>query len=124
MKEFIGRGLIAPDMEEIIALGVKRGGMLWEYRLKKKSKFGNKLKERIGKKWAKSRGKLHVIKAFRFDKVDDVEQTIDASRELYLLPDYKVTGIGFGISGGKFSIPCYLVNILLSSPGKIFISFF
>ena len=89
-KDFAGRGLIAPDMEEIISIGLKRAVILLDERLRKKSKFGNKLKERIGKKWAQSRAKLHVIKAFRFDKVDDIEQKANTARETYLLPDDKV----------------------------------
>ena len=89
-KDLAGRGLIAPDLEEIIILGVKRATLLFEYRLKKKSKFGNKLKERIGKKWAKKSGKLHVIKAFRFDKEEDVEEKANKVRDHYLLPDKQV----------------------------------
>ena len=90
MKDFVGRGLIAPDLEEILGLAMKRATLLWEYRLKKKSKFGNKLKETIGKKWAKKSGKLHVIKAFRFDNVDDIEVKFNTSRDMYLLPDDQV----------------------------------
>ena len=90
MKDFVGRGLIAPDLEEILGLALKRATLLWEYRLKKKSKFGNKLKETIGKKWAKKSGKLHVIKAFLFNKVEDIKDKANTSREIYLLPDLKV----------------------------------
>ena len=90
IKEFAGRGLIGTDMEDIIRIGMRRILMSWDYRLKKKSKFGNRLKEALGKKWAKNRGKLYVIKAFRFDKVDDVEEKANTCREIYLLPDAKV----------------------------------
>ena len=90
IKEYAGRGFIAPDFEEMVSIGMKRVLLIWQYRLNKKNKFGNKLKEAIGKKWAKKRGKLHVIKAFSFDKVDDVEVKINTSREIYLLPDAKV----------------------------------
>ena len=90
IKDYAGRGLIATDFEEIIRIGMKRALLVWDYRLKKKSKFGNKLKEIIGKKWAKKTGKLHVIKAFRFDKVDDVEMKANTSRDIYLLPEDKV----------------------------------
>ena len=89
VKEFAGRGLIGTDLEDIIAIGVKRAIMVWEYRLKKKSKFGSKLNERIASKWSK-KGKLHVIKAFCFDKVDDVEVKLNTCRDTYLLPDEKV----------------------------------
>ena len=90
IKDFAGRGFIGTDFEEIITIAMKRAIIIWEYRLKKKSKFGNKLKETLGKKWAKKRGKLYVIKAFRFDKVDDVEVKANTSRDIYLLPDKKV----------------------------------
>ena len=90
IKDFVGRGFIATDFEEIITIGMKRALLIWHYRLNKKSKFGNKLKESIGKKWAKKTGKLHVIKAFSFDKVDDVEVKVNTSRDIYLLPDNKV----------------------------------
>ena len=89
IRDFVGRGLIAPDLEEIIKIAIKRANILWEYRLKKKTKFGNALKERIGKKWAKKSGKLHVIKAFRFDKCEDIEAKTNSVRETYLLPDEK-----------------------------------
>ena len=90
IKDFAGRGFIATDFEEIITICMKRALIVWEYRLNKKSKFGNKLKESIGKKWAKKTGKLYVFKAFRFDKVDDVEVKVNTSRDIYLLPDNKV----------------------------------
>ena len=89
-KELAGRAFIAPDFEEILTIGVKRATILWEYRSKQKSKFGNKLKESLGKKWAKSRSKLYVIKPFRFDKSDDVDVKVNSAREAYLLPDEKV----------------------------------
>ena len=89
-KELVGRGVVAQDMEEILTIGLKRVQILWEYRLKKNSEFGNKLKERIGKKWTKKSGKLHVIKAFKFDKVDDVDEHANIVRDTYLLPDDKV----------------------------------
>ena len=89
-RDIAGRGLVAPDLEEIIILGLKRANLFLDYRLKKKSKFGNNLKERIGKKWAKKSGKLHVIKAFRFENSDDVEEKVNTVRDHYLLPDKKV----------------------------------
>ena len=92
-KDLAGRGLIAPDLEEILHLGVKRATLLLDYRLKKRSKFGNKLKEQIGKKWAKKSGKLHVIKAFRFDKEEDVDAKANNVRDHYLLPDKEVLSL-------------------------------
>ena len=89
-KDLAGRGLIAPDLEEILTVGIKRFTLLLDYRLKKKSKFGNTLKEKIGKKWAKKRGKLHVIKAFRFEKFEDVDEHANRARDAYLLPEEKV----------------------------------
>ena len=89
IKDFAGRGMIGTDFEDILTIGMKRAIMVWEYRMKKKSKFGSKLKERLGLKWAK-KGKLHVIKALRFDKVDDVEVKVNTCRDIYLLPDEKV----------------------------------
>ena len=90
IKDFADRGLIAPDLEEIITIAMKRALISWDYRVKKKSKLGNKLVETIGKKWAKIMGKLHVIKAFSFDNVEDVEEKVNSSRDAYLLPGTEV----------------------------------
>ena len=90
IKDFAGNALIGTDLEDIIKIGLKRALIVWEYRLKKKSEFGKKLKELIGKKWAEISGKLHVIKAFEFDKVGDIELKVNTSRDIYLLPDDKV----------------------------------
>ena len=39
LKELAGRGLVAPDMEEILNVYVKRATLLWEYKDKKRSKL-------------------------------------------------------------------------------------
>ena len=90
IKDFGGRSFVGTDFEEIMTIAVKRATIIWEYRRNKKLKFGNKLKETLGKKWANKRGKLHIIKAFPFDKVDDIEVKANTSRDLYVLPDAKV----------------------------------
>ena len=89
-KEFMGRSMRGHDFEEMLRIGVKRCTLCYQYRASKREKLGNKLKERISKKWAKKKGKLHVIKAFSFDKVEDIEQKMDVPRSAYLLPDSKV----------------------------------
>ncbi|CAG2176514.1 unnamed protein product, partial [Oppiella nova] len=61
VTDFAGKGLVAPDMEEIFNIMIARIRMLSEYRLNKKKKFANKLKLAIGKKWAKKSGKLILI---------------------------------------------------------------
>ena len=91
IKDFADRGLVAPDLEEIITVAMKRLVISWEYRVDKKNKMGAKMKEIISNKLAKMTGKLHVIKAFKFDKVDDVEAKTNLSRDVYLLPDALVS---------------------------------
>ena len=86
LKEFVGRGLIATDLEEIFQTIVKRSRIMFEYRAQKKKKFANKLKETLGKKWAKKTGKLFVIKALNMSEVEDLEEVIENSRDIYLLP--------------------------------------
>ena len=89
-KEFLGRSMRGHDFEEIFRIAVKRSTLVWQYRAAKKEKLGNRLKESIGKKWAKKKGKLHVIKAFSFDRVEDIQQKINVPRHAYLLPESKV----------------------------------
>ena len=83
LKEFVGRGLIATDLEEIFHTIIKRSRIMFEYRTQKKNKFSTKLKETLDKKWAKKTGKLLVIKGFESFETQDVEQI----RDIYLLPN-------------------------------------
>ncbi|CAG2172536.1 unnamed protein product, partial [Oppiella nova] len=87
--DFAGKGLQAPDMEEIFHIMIARIRMLSEYRLNKRKKFANKLKLAIGKKWAKKTGKLVFIKPLKFDGVDDMDELLEKSRDLYFLPGSK-----------------------------------
>ena len=91
LKDFAGRGLISVDLEEIFHLIVKRAKMTCDYRSQKKKKFSNKLKETIGKKWAKKSGKLTIIKGLKFSEVDDVDDEVEATRDVYLLPQQDVS---------------------------------
>ena len=90
LKEFAGRAFISADMEQIFHLITKRAKMTCDYRIQKQKKFSNKLKERIGKKWAKKSGKLVIIKGFKFSEVDDVEEEVEGTRDVYLLPQQEV----------------------------------
>ena len=58
LKEFVGRGLIATDLEEIFQTIIKRSRIMFEYRAQKKNKFSTKLKETLGKKWAQNDWKI------------------------------------------------------------------
>ncbi|CAG2172457.1 unnamed protein product [Oppiella nova] len=89
VTDFAGKGLVAPDMEEIFNIMIARIRMLSEYRLNKKKKFANKLKLAIGKKWAKKSGKLILIKPIKLDDIDNLEEFMDRSRDIYLLPGSK-----------------------------------
>ena len=91
LKELAGRALISVDMEEIFHLITKRAKMTCDYRIQKQKKFSNNLKDRIGKKWLKYTGKLVIIKGFRFSEVDDVEEAVEGTRDVYLLPQQKVS---------------------------------
>ena len=93
LKEFAGRGLIAVDLEEIFHLLAKRAKMTCDYRNQKKKKYSNELKERIGKKWQKISGKMIILKAFKFSEVDDVEEEVEGTRDVYLLPQQNVSAI-------------------------------
>ncbi|CAG2179595.1 unnamed protein product, partial [Oppiella nova] len=84
--DFAGKGLVAPDMEEIFHVMITRIRMLSEYRINKKKKFSNKLKLAIVKKWAKKTGKLIMIKPINLDQVENVEEFMEKSRDVYLLP--------------------------------------
>ncbi|CAG2166260.1 unnamed protein product, partial [Oppiella nova] len=84
--EFAGKGLQAPDMEEIFHVMIARIRMLSEYRLNKHKKFSNRLKLAIAKKWTKRTGKLVFIKPVVFDGVDDVDELMEKSRDLYFIP--------------------------------------
>ena len=86
LKEFVGRGLIATDLEEIFHTTVKRSRIMFEYRTQKKKKFSTKLKETLQKKWAKKTGKLIIIKPISFVDVEDLDEEIEKSRDIYLLP--------------------------------------
>ena len=91
LKEMAGRALISVDMEEIFHLITKRAKMTCDYRIEKQKKFSNKLKEKIGKKWAKKSGKLVIIKGFKFSEVDDVDEEMEGTRDVYLLPHQNVS---------------------------------
>ncbi|CAG2166223.1 unnamed protein product [Oppiella nova] len=99
--EFAGKGLQAPDMEEIFHVMIARIRMLSEYRLNKRKKFSNRLKLTIAKKWAKRTGKLVFIKPVMFDGVHDVDAVMEKSRDLHFLP---------GSNDGQHNIEMDVVN--------------
>ncbi|CAG2171310.1 unnamed protein product, partial [Oppiella nova] len=84
--DFVGKGLVAPDMEEIFHIMFARIRMLSEYRMNTKEKFANRLKLAIRRKWAKKTGKLVVIKPFQSDSVDDMDDILEKARNTYFLP--------------------------------------
>ncbi|CAG2105122.1 unnamed protein product, partial [Medioppia subpectinata] len=90
LVDFAGKGLVAPDIDEIYAILLARLRMLLSYRAEKRKKLSNRLKMTIGKKWSKRVGKLIMIKPFVFDNVDDVDELIGKSRDAYLLPAAQV----------------------------------
>ena len=90
LKEFVGRGLNATDLEEIFDILVKISHILFDYRTQKKNKFSNKLKETLGKMWAKKSGKFLLIRSFKFSEVEDVDEEIEKSRDNYFLPQNSV----------------------------------
>ncbi|CAG2170596.1 unnamed protein product [Oppiella nova] len=104
--DFGGKGLVAPDLEEIFHIMLARIRMLSEYRLNKRKKLSNKLKLVIAKKWAKSTGKLVLIKPFKFDSVEDMEVFIEKSREMYFLPDSENTDANDNIAVESVDTPC------------------
>ena len=91
IKDFAGRGLISTDLEQIFHLMTKRAKMTCDYRIQKTKEISlTKLKERIGKKWAKKSGKLVIIKGFKFSEVEDVDEEVEGTRDVYLLPQQEV----------------------------------
>ena len=92
LKDFTGKGLIANDLEEILHLMIKRAQTLLDYRKSKNNKISN-LKLNIGKKWLKKSGKLIVIKPFLFDKVVNIDEFMQNTRNIYYLPKANVSRI-------------------------------
>lgn len=93
-KEFTGKGWIANDFEEIFKIMIKRAKILMDYQKEKKNKI-SQLKLNIGKKWAKKTGKLIIIKPFVFDKVVNIDEFIDKTRDSYFLPNKTVCFVYF-----------------------------
>ena len=56
---------------------------MFDYGTHKKNKFSNKLKETLGKMWAKKSGKLLLIRSCKFS--EDVDEEIEKSRDIYSL---------------------------------------
>ncbi|CAG2108061.1 unnamed protein product, partial [Medioppia subpectinata] len=86
LLELVGKGLVAPDIDEIYHILLARLRMLLTYRSEKTKKWSNRLKMTIAKKWSKSVGKLIMIKPVIMDGVTDVNEGIGKSRDAYLLP--------------------------------------
>ncbi|CAG2103248.1 unnamed protein product [Medioppia subpectinata] len=84
--ELVGKGLVAPDIDEIFAILLARLRMLLSYRAEKRKELSNRLKITTGNKWSKLVGKLIMIKPFLLDNVVDVDELIGKSRDAYLLP--------------------------------------
>ncbi|CAG2119522.1 unnamed protein product, partial [Medioppia subpectinata] len=90
LGDFAGKGLVGTDMQEIFEVMISRIHMLSKYRMEKKKKLSNKLKTTIGKKWSKKTGKLVVIKQFKFELCEDVDETMERARNAYFLPGSNV----------------------------------
>ncbi|CAG2108143.1 unnamed protein product, partial [Medioppia subpectinata] len=90
LVELVGKGLVAPDIDEIFAILLARLRMFLSYRAEKREKFSIRLKMAIGKKWSKRVGKLIMVKPFVLDNVDAVDELIGKSRDAYLLPAVKI----------------------------------
>ncbi|CAG2100765.1 unnamed protein product [Medioppia subpectinata] len=86
-----GSQLVATDMEEIMHIMLARIGMFSAYRQRKKVKLASKLKNVLVKRWAKMTGKLVLIKPFKSDLIEDLDELLEASRDVYLLPGSKDT---------------------------------
>ncbi|CAG2164807.1 unnamed protein product [Oppiella nova] len=93
IRDFAGKGLVAPDLEEILRNSLKRAKLLATHRSEKKKKL-TKLKTKMAAKWAKLAGKLVVIKPFEFNKVEDEDESMDKTRDLYFLPHDKGSTTG------------------------------
>ncbi|CAG2104159.1 unnamed protein product, partial [Medioppia subpectinata] len=79
--EFVGKGLMAPDIDEIYHISLARLRMLLTYRSEKTKKWSNRLKMTIAKKWSKRVGKLIMIKPVIMDGVDNINELVVKSRD-------------------------------------------
>ncbi|CAG2118773.1 unnamed protein product, partial [Medioppia subpectinata] len=86
IRDFAGKGLVAPDLEEILRNSLKRAKLLAAHRCHKKSKLAQ-MSAKWATKWAKSTGKLIVVKPFEFSRIDDEDEFLDRTRDLYFLPN-------------------------------------
>ncbi|CAG2109810.1 unnamed protein product [Medioppia subpectinata] len=84
--EFAGKGLQAPDIDEICHVLLARLRMFLAYRAEKRKKLSAGLKTAIVRKWSKRVGKVSMIKPVMLDGVNDVDALIAKSRDAYLLP--------------------------------------
>ncbi|XP_054161233.1 fatty acid synthase-like [Oppia nitens] len=86
IKEFVGKGFVGRDFDDILNQSFKRAKLFGNYRLKMKNKF-KQIKLNIGKKYLEMSGKLLVIKAVANTFDDDMINTTDKIWDSYFLPE-------------------------------------
>ena len=89
IKEFVGKGFISKDFDEILRNSYQRLKMLTEYRLQKKKKYMKIIKNNDKKHFPTLNGRLLVVKSCESitSSVDDVQQLVNRIRELYFIGD-------------------------------------
>ncbi|CAG2178338.1 unnamed protein product [Oppiella nova] len=101
LREFVGKGLVAKNLDEILKSSFFRAKLFSGYRLKMKTKLKQKALN-LGKKWLEMSGKLLIIKPNegKGDKGDGqpasgeviIGQQIDRIKDSYFLPEKGLEG--------------------------------
>ena len=89
IKEFVGKGLVSKDMDEIIRNSYRRLKLLTEYRLQKQRKYTKHLKNNRNKNYLKLNGSLLIVKLLESDNGSKScgEDLIDKIKEFYFIGD-------------------------------------
>ena len=84
VKEFVGKGFVAKDLDDILKNSFSRAKLFTNYRLKMKSKL-KQMKLKAGRKYLEISGKLLIIKPSTDISNQDVN--LDRIRDSYFLPE-------------------------------------
>ena len=86
VKEFVGKGLVARDLEEILMNSFKRAKLFTTYRLNMKKKF-KQVKFSVGKKYMEMSGKLLIVKPLENVQGQEVDNVTERIKNAYFLPE-------------------------------------
>ena len=90
LREFVGKGLVARDLEEILMSSFKRAKLFTTYRLNMKKKF-KQMKFNVGKKYLEMSGKLLIIKPFDVSENETTDDINEQIKSAYFLPEMVIS---------------------------------